>query len=318
MADERADDKLSKMIDAARLYYELNFNQEEIAQKLGVSRPTISRFLQQAKDEGYVQIKIVHPNENNHALAERIESKFRLKKAVIVSVPQFEDNMVKKYIGEAAANYLYDTVKDGDIIATTWGTTLYQMALQLNDKHVRDVKVVQLNGGVSHSETNTYAYEIVHLFGKAFHTVPYFIPLPALVDHPVVKQTIESDRHIRNILELGKQSNIAIVTVGAPTDDSVLIRANYFTDSDLDIIRAKAAGDICSRYIDSAGVICSDELNQRTIGINLEELKRKEQSILVAGGAKKVDGIYGALRGGYTNVLITDQFTARYLLERDL
>lgn len=318
MADERADDKLSKMIDAARLYYELNFNQEEIAQKLGVSRPTISRFLQQAKDEGYVQIKIVHPNENNHALAERIESKFRLKKAVIVSVPQFEDNMVKKYIGEAAANYLYDTVKDGDIIATTWGTTLYQMALQLNDKHVRDVKVVQLNGGVSHSETNTYAYEIVHLFGKAFHTVPYFIPLPALVDHPVVKQTIESDRHIRNILELGKQSNIAIVTVGAPTDDSVLIRANYFTDSDLDIIRAKAAGDICSRYIDIAGVICSDELNQRTIGINLDELKRKEQSILVAGGAKKVDGIYGALRGGYTNVLITDQFTARYLLERDL
>lgn len=317
MADERADDKLSKMIDAARLYYELNFNQEEIAQKLGVSRPTISRFLQQAKDEGYVQIKIVHPNENNHVLAERIESKFRLKKAVIVSVPQFEDNMVKKYIGEAAANYLYDTVKDGDIIATTWGTTLYQMALQLNDKHVRDVKVVQLNGGVSHSETSTYAYEIVHLFGKAFHTVPYFIPLPALVDHPVVKQTIESDRHIRNILELGKQSNIAIVTVGAPTDDSVLIRANYFTDSDLDIIRAKAAGDICSRYIDNAGAICSDELNQRTIGINLEELKRKEQSILVAGGAKKVDGIYGALCGGYTNVLITDQFTARYLLERD-
>ncbi|WP_114379921.1 sugar-binding transcriptional regulator [Paenibacillus prosopidis] len=306
------------MIDAARLYYELNFNQEEIAQKLGVSRPTISRFLQQAKDEGYVQIKIVHPHENNHALAERIESKFRLKKAVIVSVPQFEDNTVKKYIGKAAANYLYDTVKNGDIIATTWGTTLYQMALQLNDKHVRDVKVVQLNGGVSHSETNTYAYEIVHLFGKAFHTVPYFIPLPALVDHPVVKQTIESDRHIRNILELGKQSNIAIVTVGAPTDDSVLIRANYFTDSDLDIIRAKAAGDICSRYIDNAGVICSEELNQRTIGINLEELKRKEQSILVAGGAKKVDGIYGALRGGYTNVLITDQFTARYLLERDL
>lgn len=317
MVDERADEKLCKMIDAARLYYELNFNQEEIAQKLGVSRPTISRFLQQAKDEGYVQIKIVHPNENNHALAERIESKFRLKKAVIVSVPQFEDNTVKKYIGEAAANYLYDTVKDGDIIATTWGTTLYQMALQLNDKHVRDVKVVQLNGGVSHSETNTYAYEIVHLFGKAFHTVPYFIPLPALVDHPVVKQTIESDRHIRNILELGKQSNIAIVTVGAPTDDSVLIRANYFTDTDLDIIRAKAAGDICSRYIDTAGVICSDELNQRTIGINLDELKQKEQSILVAGGAKKVDGIYGALRGGYTNVLITDQFTARYLLERD-
>lgn len=318
MADDRLDDKLSKMIDVARLYYELDYNQEEIAQKLGVSRPTISRFLQQAKDEGYVQIKIVHPNENNFVLANRLEAKFGLKKAVIVSVPQYEDSIVKRYIGEAAANYLYDTVKDGDIIATTWGTTLYQMASQLKDKPVRDVKVVQLNGGVSHSETNTYAYEIVHLFGKAFHTIPYFIPLPALVDHEVVKRTIESDRHIRNILELGKLSNIAVVTVGAPTDDSVLIRANYFTDSDLEIIREKAAGDICSRYIDITGNICSTLMNQRTIGISLDELKRKDQSILVAGGAKKVDGIYGALRGGYTNVLITDQFTARYLLERDV
>lgn len=317
MLDERSDDKLTKMIDAARLYYELNFNQEEIARKLGVSRPTISRFLQQAKDEGYVQIKIIDPKENNYTLAARIETKFGLKKAVITSSPQFEDSVVKKYIGQAAAQYLYDIVKDGDIIATTWGTTLYEMATQLKDKHVRDVKVVQLNGGVSHSETNTYAYEIVHLFGKAFHTMPYFIPLPAIVDHPVVKQAIESDRHIRNILELGKLSNIAVVTVGAPTDDSVLIKANYFTDSDLAIINAKAAGDICSRYIDTAGVICSDELNQRTIGIDLNELRQKEQSILVAGGARKVDAIYGALSGRYTNVLITDQFTARYLLERD-
>lgn len=304
------------MIDAAKMYYQLDYSQQEIARQMGVSRPTVSRFLQQAKDEGYVQIKIIDPTENNALIAEQIERKFRLKKAVIVSVPQYEDAVVKKYLGEAAAEYLDKTVKDGDIIATTWGTTLYEVALNLQDKHLRDVTVVQLNGGVSHSETNTYAYEIVNLFGKAFHTVPYFIPLPAIVDHPVVKQSIETDRHIRKILELGKKSNIAIVTVGAPTEDSVLIKANYFTESDLRLIYEKGAGDICSRYIDLEGSICSEELNQRTIGIDLEQLKLKERSILVAGGAKKVDGIYGALRGRYTNVLITDQYTAKYLMER--
>ncbi|GGF94788.1 sugar-binding transcriptional regulator [Paenibacillus abyssi] len=317
MADERSDDKQAKMIDAARMYYELNYNQEEIAKKIGVSRPTVSRFLQQAKDEGYVQIKIIDPKENNGLLAQQIEQRFGLKKAVIVSVPQYEDAIVKKYLGVATGDYLYETVKDGDIIAMTWGTTLYQAALNLRDKHVKDVKVVQLNGGVSHSETNTYAYEIVHLFGKAFHTVPYFIPLPAIVDHSVVKHAIESDRHIRNILEMGKQSNVAIVTVGAPTEDSVLIKANYFTESDLKVIHERGVGDICSRYIDADGNIIADELNGRTIGIDLEELKLKEQSILVAGGPKKVEGIYGALRGQYANVLITDQFTAKYLMERD-
>ncbi|REK71319.1 sugar-binding transcriptional regulator [Paenibacillus paeoniae] len=316
MADERLDDKLGKMIDAARMYYEWNLNQEEIAQKLGVSRPTISRFLQQARDEGYVQIKIVHPSESYDALAAGLESRFGLKKAVIAPVSNYDNEVVKKYIGEAAANYLYDTVEDGDVISVTWGTTLYQVALQLKHKPLRDVKVVQLNGGVSHSETNTYAHEVVHLFGKAFCTMPYFIPLPALVDHKIVKQTIEMDRHISGILELGKQSKIAVVTVGAPSEDSVLIRTDYFTEEEKNIIRANAVGDICSRYINLAGEICSEELNQRTIGISLDELRRKERSILVAGGANKIAGIIGALKGGYANVLVTDHITARHLLER--
>ncbi|SFT28076.1 deoxyribonucleoside regulator [Paenibacillus sp. BC26] len=304
------------MLDAVRMYYQLDYSQQEIAKQLGVSRPTVSRFIQQAKEEGYVIISIVDPLENNDLLACQIERKFGLKKVIIVNVPHYEDAVVKKYLGPAAAKYVDKIIKDGDIVATTWGTTLYEVALNLQDKHVKDVKVVQLNGGVSHSETNTYAYEIVNLFGKALHTVPYFIPLPAIVDHPVVKKTIETDRHIQNILELGKKANIAIVTVGAPTEDSVLIKANYFNENELRMIFEKGAGDICSRYFNLDGVICSQELNQRTIGIDLEDLKKKEKSILVAGGIRKVDGIYGALRGRYTNVLITDQFTAKYLLER--
>ncbi|RUS42890.1 sugar-binding transcriptional regulator [Cohnella sp. AR92] len=316
MPEERSDDKLCRMIDIAKMYYQLDFSQQEIANKFGISRPTVSRFLQQAKEDGYVQIKIVDPFENNGTLATQLERKFGLKRAVVFSVPQYEDAIVKKYLGIAAAEYLNEMVQDGDIIATTWGTTLYEVAVNLQGKLAKNVKVVQLNGGVSHSETNTYAHEIVHLFGRAFHTNPYFIPLPAIVDHYMVRQTIESDRHIRKTLELGKQANIAIVTVGVPTEDSVLIKANYFSDSELRLIQENGVGDICSRYFDLEGKIISQELNERTIGISLQELGQKEQSILVAGGAKKVAGIYGALKGKYTNVLITDQFTAKYLLER--
>jgi Transcriptional regulator, contains sigma factor-related N-terminal domain len=316
MPDERSDDKLSRMIDIAKMYYQLDYSQQEIANKFGISRPTVSRFLQQAKEEGYVQIKILDPYENNGTLAAQLERKFGLKRAVIFSVPQYEDAIVKKYLGIAAADYLNETVKDDDIIATTWGTTLYEVAINLQGKFTKNVKVVQLNGGVSHSETNTYAHEIVHLFGKAFHTNPHFIPLPAIVDHYMVRQTIESDRHIRKTLELGKRANIAVFTVGVPTEDSVLIKANYFNEPELKLIQERGAGDICSRYFDLEGKIISEELNERTIGIGLEELGQKEQSILVAGGSKKVAGIYGALKGKYTNVLITDQCTAKYLLER--
>lgn len=298
------------------MYYQLDYSQQEIAKKLGVSRPTISRFLQQAKEEGIVQIKIMDPTEDVEMIANDLLERFHLKKVIVVAVPQYEDTIVLKYLGEETANYLYQIVKDHDMISTTWGTTLYQVAAHLQNKHVKDVKVVQLNGGVSHSETNTYASEILHLFGKAFNTNPHLLPLPAIVDHVVVKQAIEADRHIRKVLEMGRKANIAVFTVGAPNVNSVLIQTKYFSDEELKLIYSKATGDICSRYFDINGNICDENLNQRTIGIELNELAKKEQCILVAGGVNKVDGIYGALQGRYANILITDQFTAKSLLSK--
>jgi deoxyribonucleoside regulator len=310
-------EKLSKIIEAAKLYYLLDYNQHEIAQKLGVSRPTVSRFLQLAKSEGIVEINIKDPTENVEKLSAQLEQKFKLKKAVVVSIPQFEDHIIKNYLGEKTAEYLHEIVKDNDIIGVTWGTTLYHVAIELKQKFVKDVKVVQLKGGVSHSETNTYASEILYLFGKAFNTTPLHLPLPAIVDQVVVKQAMEQDRHIGKILELGKQANIALFTNGFVNPDSLLFQLGYFTESDLKTLNGKAVGDICSRFFDENGNICNLSLNERTLGINLEDLKKKEYSILVAGGPNKIAGIYGALKGRFANVLVTDQFTAQFLLDKN-
>lgn len=309
-------EKLGKVIEAAKLYYLLDYNQNEIAKILGVSRPTVSRLLQQAKSDGIVKINIMDPTEDVENLALQLENKFNLKKALVTSIPQFENHIIKNYLGEKAAAYLHEIVDDGDIIGVTWGTTLYHIAIELKQKFVKNVKVVQLKGGVSHAETNTYASEILYLFGKAFNTTPHNLPLPAIVDHLVVKQAMEADRHIRKILELGKQANIALFTIGSVKTDSLLFQLGYFTDSDLESLNGKAVGDICSRFFDKEGQICNESLNERTLGVNLDDLKNKEHSILVAGGPNKIEGIYGALKGQYANVLVTDQFTAQFLLDK--
>ncbi|MDP4172095.1 MAG: sugar-binding transcriptional regulator [Bacillota bacterium] len=310
-------DKLSKVIEAAKLYYLLDYNQNEIAKVLGVSRPTVSRFLQIAKSEGIVRISIMDPTENVEKLAEELEQRFGLKKAVVASIPQYEDHIIKNYLGEKTATYLDSIVKDGDILGVTWGTTLYHVAIELKQKFVKDVKVVQLKGGVSHAETNTYASEILYLFGKAYHTHAHHLPLPAIVDHTVVKQAMEADRHIRRILEMGKEANIALFTIGPVKSESLLFQLGYFTDEDLASLYPNAVGDICSRFFDADGQICNESLNERTLGINLEELKKKEHSILIAGGPHKIEGIYGALKGQLANVLVTDQFTAQFLLDKE-
>ncbi|MFD1040138.1 sugar-binding transcriptional regulator [Virgibacillus byunsanensis] len=313
---ERNEFKSSRTVKVAKMYYQLEYSQQAIAKELGISRPSVSRLLQEAKKQGIVQIQINDPTEDGQKLTEVIKEKYNLKDCIIVHVPVYHDSVVKEYIGEKAANYVRDMVKSGDVIGTTWGTTLFEVARRIKPKDVFDVKVVQLNGGVSHSQSNTYASDILNYLGKAFATSPHFLPLPAVVDSLYVTQAIARDRHISKVLELGKQANIALFTVGDPNEGSTLVKADYFTKEDLEVLKEKnAVGDICSRFIDRKGNLCNEAINARTIGIELENLRKIESTILVAGGIKKVSGIIGALEGNYANVLITDQFTAKSLIE---
>lgn len=307
--------KIKKVLEAAKLYYQLDRSQSQIAEQLGVSRPTVSRLLQQAKAEGIVSIEIKDPSEDAEMLTCTLREKFGLRHVVVAYTPTYEDDTVKKYVGQAAAGYLAEIVNDGDTIGASWGTTMYQVALHLRTKTLKNSYVVQLNGGVSDADVRISPSEIVHRFGQAFHVTPYLMYLPAIVDHVLVKQAMLTDRHIRQVMDMGIQANVAVFTAGSPTPDSVLLASNYFRPDELETIRTRGAGDICSRYYDIHGNICIDELNDRTVGIELSDLRKKEHAILVAGGASKVRAIFGALRGRYANTLITDQITAKALID---
>ncbi|MFC5405677.1 sugar-binding transcriptional regulator [Cohnella soli] len=309
-------DKIKKAIEAAKLYYQLDYSQSEIADALGVSRPTVSRLLQQAKAEGIVTIEIKDPTEDVEVLRASLKDKFQLKNVIVAFTPTYEEEIVKRYIGQAAAAYVTEIAKDGDTIGASWGSTMYQVALHLKQKTLANSFVVQLNGGVSDADIRISPSEIVHLFGKAFNVTPYFMYLPAIVDHILVKQSMMTDRHIRRVMDIGRSANIAVFTAGSPTSDSVLINSNYFREDELETIKNKAVGDICSRYFDANGDICLPSLDERTVGIELADLRTKEHSVLVAGGASKVNAIFGALKGKYGNTLVTDQITAKALIKK--
>ncbi|WP_276352741.1 sugar-binding transcriptional regulator [Cohnella caldifontis] len=308
--------KIKKALEAAKLYYQLDRSQSEIAEILGVSRPTVSRLLQQAKEEGIVQIEIKDPSEDVELLEASLQDRFGLKRVVVAYTPTYDDETVKKCVGQAAAAYLDEIVKDGDTIGASWGSTMYQVALHLRSKTLKNSFVVQLNGGVSEADVRISPSEIVHRFGQAFHVTPYLMYLPAIVDHTLVKKAMLSDRHIRRVMDMAVSANVAVFTAGSPTPDSVLLNSNYFRDDELGVIRSRGAGDICSRYFDENGEICLPELNERTVGIELSDLRGKEHAILVAGGADKTAAIYGALKGRYANTLVTDQITAKALLHK--
>jgi len=301
-------------IEAAKLYYQSDYSQQDIAERLGVSRPTVSRLLQYAKDRGYVRIEIMDPLEDIDIIAGELKAKYGLETALVCFAPIKSDEEIRKHISKRAADYMHEIVQDTDIIGVTWGTTMHDVARQLRPKQVKGVEVVQLKGGVSHSHVNTHAAEIAHLFAEAFHTVPRYLPLPVIFDNIEVKKMVEADRHIGRIVELGKQANIAVFTVGTVKEDALLFKLGYFNETEQRLLMENGVGDICSRFFDAEGRLISDEINSRTVGIDLGELRKKDKSILVAGGQRKIEAIHAALRGHYANTLVTDQYTAQALL----
>lgn len=309
--------RIKQSLRAARFYYESNYDQSKIAKEMGLSRPTVSRLLQYAKDNGYVQIKIVDPFNDAISLENRFEEKYGLDKVIVVYTPSTDYKTIIQNIGKAGAEYLESIVKDGDSIGVTWGHTMSVVAKNLSakDNPQENVKVVQLKGGVSHSETNNFAREIISEFATAFHTTAESLPLPVIFDNAETSRLVKQDTHTKYIMDEGKKTNIALYTVGTVKDDAMLFNLGYLKSSEIDSLKKNAVGDISSRFINSKGEIADENINERTIGIGLDDLKGKEYSILIAGGEQKIESIRAALRGKYPNVFITDENTARILLE---
>lgn len=307
-------EKQQMSIEVARLYYQSDFSQQEIATKLKISRPTVSRLLTYAKEKGFVQIKVTDPFADLETLGSKIKEKYDLLEAHVVFSPTAKYQIITEYISKFAAEYLESRVKNGDILGVSWGTTMYEIAKKITPQQVKGVEVVQLKGSISHSDVNNYANETLALFAESFQTTVRNLPLPVVLDNVVAKELVEQDRHIHQIIEMGKKANIAMFTVGTVRDEALLFRLGYFNNQEVAFLKENAVGDICSRFFDKTGNISNKEINKRTIGIELADLRKKEHSILVAGGERKIEAIHGALVGQYANVLIIDQFTATELL----
>jgi len=308
--------KLTILVEAARLYYEHQLSQLEISKRILVSRPTVSRLLQQARDTGIVKIEITDPSDIGSRLESAIAEKYNLKKVIIVPTDTNDKNIIKKRLGKAAVLFLDQIISKGTILGISWGTTMQEVANQIQSRKVENMTVVQLNGGISRAELHTHASEIAKTIGNRYKAIPYLMPLPAVVDNAELKRAILTDKNISRTLKLGCKADIAMFTIGSFNHNSVLVKADYFDDNEVEqLLKQGAVGDICSRILKEDGTICSEKLNDRTIGIELEELKKKAYSIAVAGGKEKFRAIQAGLKGKWFNTLITDDGIATKLLK---
>ena len=313
-------DELRLIARVARMYYEREMTQVEIATQLGLSQTTISRLLNQAQLEGIVRISVNIPQGVHSDLEENLVKKYGLRDAIVVDSINYEDEKnIQREVGTAAAYYLENVIRQNEVIGlSSWSGTLLAMVDAMQPVPRKpNVKVVQILGGVGTAIVQMQASHLTSRFADLVNGTAVFLPLPSVVGSEAAVNVLVKDENVRRAFDLFPYITTALVGIGAIEPSTLLAASgNIFSSSELSTLKEHGAvGDILLRFFDINGVSMDKYIRSRVISMDLEQLRKVDRSIGVAGGKRKYYAILGALHGHLINILITDHFTAERLCQ---
>ena len=308
------------MLRAAQLYYRLHLTQDQVGERLGVSRFKVGRLLDRALREAAVRIEIVHPDVRLVELEDGLVRSFGLRSAVVVDVPPTasapnQELLARERVAGAAAAHL-TALRPTGAIGVSWGRTMLEVAAHLRPGWTAASEIVQLKGAMSRSARTTRAQEVVERFGLTSGAAIQLMPAPAIVGSPELREALERDASVGETLAAARSAQTAVFSMGILGPDSVHVASNFIGDPDLAALAdAGAVGDVLGRFLSLDGHIALPSLDRRTIGLPLDELCAKALTVGVAAGPGRGPIALAALRAGCINVMVTDEETATWVID---
>jgi DNA-binding transcriptional regulator LsrR (DeoR family) len=299
------------------LYYGMGLTQQQIAARLGVSRISVSRLLQQARADGIVTISIdfhgYYPDVEE-ALAEAYPGCM----FVVADPLSGAEDQVKESIAQTASGVVTSMARRASRVAIGWGSTLRQVAAHVRGD-LRDSLIVPLVGGQVGAGVDLHATTIAEAVARRAGARCARLFAPAVASSVEEKQSLVTSRLVAETLRNARMADLAVFSVGAPFSASSTLReAGYYSLEEVALLRtAGAECDIISMvYLDADGTPCCTDLTDRTVAISAAELRAVPRKLCIAGGESKRLAVALALESGFCDVLVTDAHTAEYLLGR--
>ncbi|KHD44844.1 sugar-binding transcriptional regulator [Streptococcus hongkongensis] len=306
------DERKRLLAKIAYMYYIEEKSQTQIAKELSIYRTTICRHLAKAKSEGIVRIEISDFDTKLFQLEDYVRQKYGIEKIELVAdIASDRPEEVLTKVARAAAELVRQTISDGNRVGLSWGSSISSMIDELDGKSLKDISVLPLAGGPSHINAKYHVNTLVYRLARIFHGESTFINAMVIQENVALSQGISGSKYFQTILKDWQQLDLAIVGIGGePNETQESQWRDLLTAEDYEELRQQdAVGEICCRFFNEKGQAVYQNLQDRTIGIDLEQLREVPKTIAIASGTEKAKAIQAALKSGVINCLVTDRTT---------
>ena len=292
----------------AWMYYYGDMNQQEIADKLHISRVTVNRLIKQARNEGVVEIRINPDYMRMYEMEETLRRKSNLKYVIIVP----DTNNIEESLCRGTAHLINDVLDSHGKLGIGLSSTLKNLHHYVQEGKVSFDSVVSICGA-SYPDLSMTPLNVGFTLADALNVSYYTIWAPVLVSVESDSQMIRNDKYISKVLEMAKSVDCAFVGIG-DVNSSKLTEIGYISDAELrEVISRGAVGEIIGHYYDINGNKVETPITERLISV---DFPMDGLVIGVAGGDNKVLPILGALKTGYIQGLVVNESAAIQLCEK--
>ena len=313
-----SDSDTEPLDDAARaawLYYVGGLTQDQIAKELGISRQRAQRLVSKAMDKGLVHVRLEHKVSACLQLESQLKERFDLRLCrVALSLAGGSDPVGS--IAPTAAAELEKILSSPEplVLALGTGRTLRATVDELTSMECDHHKIVSLNGNIAPDGSASY-YDVIMRITDKVRAAHYPMPLPVIVESPDERVLLQSLKPVQRVSKLARSADVTFVGVGQMSDDAPMLKDGFITKRELtEMQHDGAAGELASWVYDQSGKYLESGTNTRVAGVRVEVSKEK-LTVGIAAGPNKITALKGALKGHLLNGLITDEATARALLD---
>ncbi len=313
---ERAAGRVARnRLRIAWMYYVEGLTQHEIADKLGIGRVTVVRNITEAIKQREVKIWIEGEIAECLSLERELKSAYNLIDAHVVPEPSDPGN-IGKAIGMAAGMYTTDQLTDDFVLGVGWGQTLYQSLQSLSPRNLKGVEVVSLLGGIVEARRFNPA-EFAWQFAKTVGADCYLLTAPAIVDSSETRDALFNRCGLSTVFDHAKNMQMALLSLANISPSSTSFQFSFFTEEDrASIAAAGAVGDMLLNFFNAEGKLVDHPVNSRVMSMPVKALLTVPKRVIAAGGNHKIEAILGGMKFVKCNVLITNEATARELVNR--